>query len=1361
MNVFTKYAIVTILLGIAALTSSAAVHSFRILVDSAEVDTIIQGTPYFLEIICDPGDTFASAIIVDTDLDGEISTDDFVLTNGITWDNITPHIGGMEPLETDLDTSWGRLLIMMPISLSPCRIFFVIIHGADSTIRSFYQAPPDPVLYSVSGKVELEGLASPDTLYKYVSLFTFNSSVGMMVTLVDSTGNYSTNWPFPPETAIVSINILGSFEGYRDQREYFSYELGYDLLDNPETTLFIDGHLTDVDFYIPLWIPDTGRVYGEIHSSDGEPVNAESLLVVENIRLVRAGPEPEEYIYEYDTFYVDVVDCEFDLKVPMGRSRWDGIIGSYWISEHHQPEGFMRKNRDFANHFNTSLDDPIFELTDTIYAFNSTSWVSYYTFLSGYDSVKTKIFDHNLYTTALLHRDSLVEIPFYKYPGGSLLIGSEPESPISYPDDIALLDLYGLPSALLGGDTLTLQLVQLDANLACSCFCPEGELVSFENQNLRINVYESGFLKSVEIIDGAMETHVLAGKHYGLWMTGYFPGWMSQFYKVERFDPGENYLRWDFYPLDTTFYLYVEVAVESPADDSFGVMVYSPDHLSESFETQRFMTNRWEKVKMPGNFFTPCNIEIGHKEMPEGSSFYRLIENNGNISVNPGDSIRLFAELPIDTFVLDLTYDPADTHSRQPNYLNNFYMDYFDIEDSSLVFRLKLSSTEHVLSKQLPIFERRLLFNITPINRHFRKHDFIANHDQHIIVGGPYRPDRITKYLNYGSGEMLMTLDGYPAEYLGSDTLWLPHGDFSCVEIPDYPTHNYIADLIFFKTYPMQHPYGDGSVMSFHDVCDGQWTVHLPDSFPGGFVPTVTETSFFCADIASYPDEWQEFPIRIPVIRPPGITGRISRDNTFFSANQMVVDIIDASGTVVLTKTPWQVHPWGTEAVYIEYFSKEGEIPHGDYKTVLHYLGWDPAFVFIYPDTVYFSYHGGSVEIEPFYIGFRRSNAKITVVGLEDSLREGAYFRLTPLEGTHPMIDAPFYAINAEFPFPDGADTAVIPLPERTWVITPLTESGLIPTPPVATLNVPIGGTSGDFRLNFDYSGYENSGAIAGRIITDSTSVDPYPIDSLKIKILSSSGATLLREVTPNSEGYFIAENLLSPSMLTVQITSDSERPLFAEKKEFAVSVATGDTTHVGNIFIADGNIRARIRFRGLNTLQLATFSQIRAYPLENEWMADTVYLNFSSGASTDTFRLCSGRWQIFSPRVPGAYLLPEFYDTLMIESSVYYDLEFIYPEGLKENEFPREFDFSAFPNPFNDAVVFKISLPEDSQVLIEIFDMSGRKVNHINTQFKAGIHRLIWNAKGYGGADLNSGVYLYRVETYKETRTAKGVYLK
>jgi hypothetical protein len=70
------------------------------------------------------------------------------------------------------------------------------------------------------------------------------------------------------------------------------------------------------------------------------------------------------------------------------------------------------------------------------------------------------------------------------------------------------------------------------------------------------------------------------------------------------------------------------------------------------------------------------------------------------------------------------------------------------------------------------------------------------------------------------------------------------------------------------------------------------------------------------------------------------------------------------------------------------------------------------------------------------------------------------------------------------------------------------------------------------------------------------------------------------------------------------------------------------------------------------------------------------------------------------------------------------------------------------YPNPFNITTKFKYGIPRISNVKLEIFEITGRKVaTLIDGEIKPGIYELNWNASG-----IASGIYIYRMEVVDKT---------
>lgn len=93
----------------------------------------------------------------------------------------------------------------------------------------------------------------------------------------------------------------------------------------------------------------------------------------------------------------------------------------------------------------------------------------------------------------------------------------------------------------------------------------------------------------------------------------------------------------------------------------------------------------------------------------------------------------------------------------------------------------------------------------------------------------------------------------------------------------------------------------------------------------------------------------------------------------------------------------------------------------------------------------------------------------------------------------------------------------------------------------------------------------------------------------------------------------------------------------------------------------------------------------------------------------------------------------------------------------------PKRFELKQnYPNPFNPTTPITLSLPEDVAVNLQIYDITGRKVRSlVNEQLPAGVHQIAWDGRNDDGAQVSSGVYIYRVQAGKFTQNRKMVLMR
>lgn len=82
---------------------------------------------------------------------------------------------------------------------------------------------------------------------------------------------------------------------------------------------------------------------------------------------------------------------------------------------------------------------------------------------------------------------------------------------------------------------------------------------------------------------------------------------------------------------------------------------------------------------------------------------------------------------------------------------------------------------------------------------------------------------------------------------------------------------------------------------------------------------------------------------------------------------------------------------------------------------------------------------------------------------------------------------------------------------------------------------------------------------------------------------------------------------------------------------------------------------------------------------------------------------------------------------------------------------------FTSAPNPFRGETEMSFSLASDEPVLLDIFDVHGRRVARlVNTRLEGGAHTLRWDGRDAEGRKAPAGMYLARLVTGARTTTEK-----
>lgn len=142
---------------------------------------------------------------------------------------------------------------------------------------------------------------------------------------------------------------------------------------------------------------------------------------------------------------------------------------------------------------------------------------------------------------------------------------------------------------------------------------------------------------------------------------------------------------------------------------------------------------------------------------------------------------------------------------------------------------------------------------------------------------------------------------------------------------------------------------------------------------------------------------------------------------------------------------------------------------------------------------------------------------------------------------------------------------------------------------------------------------------------------------------------------------------------------------------------------------------------------------QMRRVAGQNGYCGQNLQLHFGLGNASivDSIQI---KWPSGIIEKLGPYTVNQFMN--IIENSIITEVNNI------NNASYKFFLSQNYPNPFNPITNIKYTLPQNSQVVLEVFNILGEKVVAFDNGIKpAGYHETVFNAN-----DLASGIYIYRL---------------
>ncbi|KAB2878443.1 T9SS type A sorting domain-containing protein [bacterium] len=89
-------------------------------------------------------------------------------------------------------------------------------------------------------------------------------------------------------------------------------------------------------------------------------------------------------------------------------------------------------------------------------------------------------------------------------------------------------------------------------------------------------------------------------------------------------------------------------------------------------------------------------------------------------------------------------------------------------------------------------------------------------------------------------------------------------------------------------------------------------------------------------------------------------------------------------------------------------------------------------------------------------------------------------------------------------------------------------------------------------------------------------------------------------------------------------------------------------------------------------------------------------------------------------------------------------------------------FLYSNYPNPFNPETTIKYDLDRETVVSLKIYNLLGQEVRHLfHGKQGAGQQKVVWDGRDERGNELASGIYIYRLDAGKVSKTKKMILVK
>jgi len=164
-------------------------------------------------------------------------------------------------------------------------------------------------------------------------------------------------------------------------------------------------------------------------------------------------------------------------------------------------------------------------------------------------------------------------------------------------------------------------------------------------------------------------------------------------------------------------------------------------------------------------------------------------------------------------------------------------------------------------------------------------------------------------------------------------------------------------------------------------------------------------------------------------------------------------------------------------------------------------------------------------------------------------------------------------------------------------------------------------------------------------------------------------------------------------------------------------------------------------------TIQLSDSPDLTNPFIDQAGLSDTVYI-VSALAHDNTYY-----WHVRASNVAGDGPFSEIWSFSTTSTT---------PIGTGGNAGMNGFSLDVNPNPFNSKVRIEYQLPEETDVLLTVYNSVGQAVQLLDAGLKpAGKYQSVWNGKESSGERAEDGVYFFLLQTNAGVVTRKIILIR